>query len=248
LQRLLPINFFFIVFALFLAASRFGGIPLKSDARSFKKLPVLWWLLIIFLIEAIAGLFFLNILQASQLFLNADILILNFQIPSAGFILNLLFIKWGLFPFSLIALIAAGLAYVYYYQQQAATISHLLPSVKKTYYEVFIKRVVTGSLGTISNFVFIISISIGILTAGRLILSLAHIQDSMQLRVGSLVFFCVVTLLSAFKVIPWLALHFSRLFKSEGLAILCYIILALMLFLLCYFFPIYLLHICVFQD
>lgn len=236
LQKLLPINLFFIVFALFLSCTRFAGFELRSEHSQVKQLSVLKWMLGVLFIESIGGLFFLNILQASQLFLNTEILILNVKIPTLHFVLNLAFIKWGLFPFSLIAILAAGLAYVYYYRQESATISNLLPNVRKTYYEVFIKRVVNGSLGAISNFAFIISISIGILTTGRLILSLVHMNDSVQLRIGGVIFFIIVTLLSVFKIIPWLAIHFSKLFKSEALAILFYMLLALLLFLFCYFF------------
>ena len=82
-----------------------------------------------------------------------------------------LLLDWGLFPFSLIAVLAAGLAYMHYRQRHAATISQLMPSVKKTYYEIFIKRVVNGSLGVVSNFVLIISVSVGLLALGRLLLS-----------------------------------------------------------------------------
>lgn len=236
LQKLLPINFFFAVFALFLALSRFGSIRLKSESPIHKQLPVMQWIGVVFLIECVSGLFFLNILQASRLFLNADILILHFKMPSPVVVLNLVFVDWGLFPFSLIAILAAGLAYVYYHNQQSATISSLLPSLRKTYYELFLQRVVNGSLGVISNFVLIISVSIGILTMGRLILSFAHINNSLQLRLGGLVFVAVITVLSVFKVVPWVAIQFSKFFKSEALAILCYIILALLLFLSCYFF------------
>lgn len=235
LQNFLSVNVFFIIFSIFLALNRLGGAK-ASASPSEKKLPLLKWLGAIVAIECLAGLFFVNLLQTAQLFLNAEIIQLHFHVPAAKQILTLLFLKWGLFPFSLIAILAAGLAYVHFRQKESATISNLIPSVKKTYYEVFIKRVVNGSLGAISNFVMIISISLGVLALGRLILSVSGVHGFVQIRIGSMIFFFVVTLLSVLKVIPWLADAFSKTFRHESVAILLYMLFALVLFLLCYFF------------
>ena len=240
LQHLLPLNIFFVVFALFLACSRVSAKPCHTVAG--KRLPVLRWLFAIFFIEGLSLLFFVNILQTSQLFLNSEIIPLTVQVPAAAQITHWLLLDWGIFPFALIAILAAGLAYMYYQQHQAATVAALLPNIKKTYYNLFIKRVLNGFIGAVSNFVIIISVSVGLLSLGRLLLMAMNINDIAQIRIGTFVFFLVITGLSTTKVIRWMAVTFSQVFrKREAVAILLYMVIALLIFLLSYLLalPIY---------
>lgn len=233
LQKLLVLNTFFIVFALFLMLSRLSNATLgnKND-----RTPTFFWFLKIIAIELFSVLLFVNLLQTSQLFLHTDILPITIQYPSVNQTLHMHLAIWGLFPWSLIAIFAAGLGYIHYQHQESATISNLINNLRHTYYDTFIKRVANSTLGVVSNFVLIISICLGVLVLGKFVLTWLGITQLTQLRTGSLLFFLLVTLVSALKFNDIICDKIHKFSKNDGIAILCYCAVILGIFLACYVF------------
>lgn len=152
--KLLSASYFFLLFAFFLIISPFGKIRIGSTPR-YKTLH---WLLMIFGIEIILYLLFFSFTHTVMQYIPATETLRN--AASAKFILQTLAIQYGFYPWTMYAILAAGLGYIHYCKNQLPLKSSLLPVLQDAYLDTFFKRMAQILLSVSSSFIFFTTIGL----------------------------------------------------------------------------------------
>jgi len=167
LLRLTRLSYFFLIFAIFLACSRAGSLRLGTSLT-----PLKWstWLVQIILAEIVLGLLFFSI--------GYPLLHINPLQPE-------LLTEWGLHPWPLVALFAVSIGYGYYEEKRLPLFSSLFPTLRDTYIDQIIKRMLHFILGAITSFYLALIISLGAFQLSEFFISPPH-QATPTLQLNTL--------------------------------------------------------------
>lgn len=229
----MDINLFFIVLCAFFCASRLGNIRLSGSNTS--KLPEyspIKWFGLIVAIECFAALFFANLLQTSFYYLAHTHFASEFVLPNPEVMLNHLLVEWGLFPWSLYALLACIFAYLHFHDGEPALLSALLPPLKSTYHDRFIRRGINTFMSAVSNGALTIMLVIITLQITIFMLHILGLDNTQYIKAGGTLVYILAAMLVITPALDYYVRHIGRRFRRTWIYLAPYILLTTLFIML----------------
>lgn len=189
-------TFFFLLFSLFLAFSKYGEIRLGSDSDR-PEFSNTTWFAMLFSAGMGIGLVFWGVAEPMSHFLNPP-MELSPQTPEAARVaMRFAFFHWGLHPWAVYTVIGLGLAYFNFRKGYKGLISH-------TFYPL-LKEKINGPIGKGIDILAIIATAFGVATSlglGTLQINggLAHIfglANNLEIQITIILIVTVLYMISA---------------------------------------------------
>ena len=234
LLQALPANFIFLILCVFFIISPYGNIRLHGNNEtllpcySLKK-----WLGFIVLIELLAGLFFISLLKTGIFYEAAVSPADTIVPPDVAMMLGNLFLNWGLFPWSLYALLACMLGFAYFCENQPGLFSTFLPPVRSMYYDRMTRRGINIFTTTITNIAFTVMLVIIFLQISLFFLMRFHLYSPYNLKMGAAVCYLFVAMLLLSPALEYYIHHVGRRAKRIWIYLLPFAGLNVLMIILC---------------
>ncbi|GEM_PF-2683796 len=231
--HVLGINYLFLIMAVFLCLSKMGNIHFHGDQDTMLPTYSLTkWFGLIVTIEIFASVLFINILQTGLYYLPT-MKYTTFILPDPNVILNHLFLDWGLFPWSLYGILACMLAFFYFHENQPGLFSAILPPLKSTYRDRFIRRGINLFSNIVTNIAFTIMLMMIILQFGIIILHHYQVDNTLNIRLGAAVIYMFLGVLILSPALGLFIHHIGRRAKRLWVYLIPFIIFTLIALITC---------------